>query len=383
MGGLQEVVSQLAREFTALGHETLVVTNRYPRSLPAKQVIGGVQVRRMLFTGIMLGGWALSSVMKQVIGFPISAVNLLRLVIVLQKFRPDVVNIHFLGNQAAFGWAASRLLGIPYVISLHGDDVEGIPLRSKMDRKVFQTVICDAAHVTACSNYLLNSAAGITPEVSVKGTAIWNGVNADEIANAVPYAHPGRYIFAAGRFVSKKGFDILLRAYRIALDNGFNADLVLAGIGPEEDALRKLATELGLAEVRTSGEKTEDHGVLFWGRASREEMISLLAGCVLLVVPSRDEPFGIVALEGVAARKPIVAARTGGLVELLSGRSRTLLVEPGNPIALSGAIVKLAEEIPCTASCMDDRVRTWRQVAKDYLDVCRDCLLRTVKSCGK
>lgn len=374
LGGLQEVVFQLAREFTLLGHETLVVTNRYPRSLPASQVVDGITVKRMLFIGLPQGGWFPARMVKELAGSIISAINLIRLVIMMQRYRPDIVNIHFLGSQAMFGQAASRLVGIPYVISLHGDDVEGLPRRPKMTRKVFEIVIRHANHVTACSKYLLGIASDIVPEIRENGTTIWNGVDANEISSAEPHAHPRRYIFAAGRFVKKKGFDILLRAYRIALDNGINADLIMAGMGPEADALHALAMELGIQEMPPRVAGRVEHGVLFWGRASRKEMMSLLVGCTLLVVPSRAEPFGIIALEGLASGKPIVATRTGGLIELLSGRSRTKLVEPEDPFALSNAIVQLAEDGSGGAGRENVHVRTWRQVALDYLDVYRVCI---------
>jgi glycogen synthase len=54
LGGLQEAVYQLAREFKRQGHDVLILTNRYPRYLKRREMIDGIDVRRMLFTGFYL-----------------------------------------------------------------------------------------------------------------------------------------------------------------------------------------------------------------------------------------------------------------------------------------------------------------------------------------
>jgi glycogen(starch) synthase len=75
-----------------------------------------------------------------------------------------------------------------------------------------------------------------------------------------------------------------------------------------------------------------------------DELRSLLhrAGCV--VIPSLYEPFGIVALESLAAGAPTVAARTGGLAEIIEGTDAALLFEPGNARQLAAAIERVLNE---------------------------------------
>jgi glycosyltransferase involved in cell wall biosynthesis len=62
------------------------------------------------------------------------------------------------------------------------------------------------------------------------------------------------------------------------------------------------------------------------------------------VVPSREEPFGLVALEAMAVGKPVIATRVGGLPEVLEGAD-AILVEPNNPAALANAIIGLFQRI--------------------------------------
>ncbi len=153
------------------------------------------------------------------------------------------LNIHFLGSQAPYAILASKLLKIRCVVSLHGDDVEGLPHRSGIDHWLFKKVLLSADYVTACSNYLLDEAKKIVPEIEGKSTAIWNGINPEEYRDIKPYKHPRPYIFAGGRFVYAKGFDVLLHAYRRLLDAGQKIDLILAGDGPERENLINLAEE--------------------------------------------------------------------------------------------------------------------------------------------
>src|SRR5262249_6683038 len=120
------------------------------------------------------------------------------------------------------------------------------------------------------------------------------------------YPHRRSYILAFGRLIYKKGFDLLLTAFAQIAPRYQEVDLILAGEGEERDALRAQAQQSGL-----------EGRVHFFGRATPEEVVRLLNGCLFVAVPSRIEPFGIVALEALAAGKRVLATRVGGLGELL------------------------------------------------------------------
>jgi len=112
-------------------------------------------------------------------------------------------------------------------------------------------------------------------------------------------------IAAVGRLVSDKGFDLLLRALGLLRRAGRVVGLTLAGSGPEEEALRVLAREEGI-----------EGQVVFAGAQAPEGLAALLRRHRVLAVPSRwAEPFGIVALEGIACGCVVVASNGGGLPE--------------------------------------------------------------------
>jgi glycosyltransferase involved in cell wall biosynthesis len=368
-------VSQLAGEFKNQGHNVSVITNRYPRNLKRHEIIDGISVTRMLFPGLYLASLTPNRMAKFVAGLIIGFVNYFRLLLFLKNKRPDIINIHFLGSQSPYAMLASKLLGIRCVVSLHGDDVEGLPHRSKIDIWLFKKVLLSADYVTACSNYLLNEAKKLVPEIESKSTAIWNGINPEEYQNIEPYKHPHPYIFAAGRFVYTKGFDLLLCAYSSLLDEGQKIDLILAGDGPERENLIMQANKLSLPFVirnshthKTDNQKLITILLVFWGRANKDEMKSLMKGCEMVVIPSRKESFGIVALEAFALGKKVVASRTGGLAEIINEGINGYFVETGNAEDLARGIKKAISDSSKSIS-VDLRENTWNNVSIKYIEI--------------
>src|SRR5215510_10728906 len=121
-GGLQTVTRQLARELDARGHDIKVITNRYPRTLAASELIDGVQVIRWHFLAPQLRFLRSGRVDLFLAGCFYFPVTLMRLVLLLHRERPDVVNFHFIGAPALFVLLARWFRRLRLVVSLHGDD---------------------------------------------------------------------------------------------------------------------------------------------------------------------------------------------------------------------------------------------------------------------
>jgi glycosyltransferase involved in cell wall biosynthesis len=134
----------------------------------------------------------------------------------------------------------------------------------------------------------------------------------------------GPLLLALGRLHANKAFDVLLRA----LVKVPEAWLWLAGAGPEDRRLQKLARDLELAgRVRFLG----------W----RSDVPALLAACDVLVCPSRHEPLGNVVLEGWAQGRPVVAAAAKGPAALITEGETGLLVPPDDANALAQALARV------------------------------------------
>jgi glycosyltransferase involved in cell wall biosynthesis len=135
----------------------------------------------------------------------------------------------------------------------------------------------------------------------------------------------GGYALFVGRLAAEKGADLAIEAARRA-----GVDLVVAGDGPLRDELVR-----GVESGRRAG----DPAVRFAGRVSESELAGLRAGAGVAVVPSRSgETFGLAAAEAMAAGVPVVAARIGGLPELVGEEG---LVPPGDVAAMAAGIRRL------------------------------------------
>jgi glycogen(starch) synthase len=132
-----------------------------------------------------------------------------------------------------------------------------------------------------------------------------------------------------GRIVSEKGLDILLESLAQLGSKGLHPRLTVVGSGPELAAMQQRTKELGC-----------DQQVVFTGAKRGLDLAEILGRHRILVVPSRyDEPFGVVALEGIACGCVVVGSSGGGLPEAIGPCGVTF--PNGDPSALSTALAKL------------------------------------------
>jgi len=136
--------------------------------------------------------------------------------------------------------------------------------------------------------------------------------------------------FFAGRLDDQKGVDVLLEAFR-RLPRG--PRLRLAGTGPREEDYRRLASSLGI-----------DGAVRFLGAVARDRLPALMCESHVFVLPSRYENLPLGILEAMACGRPVVAARVGGVAEMVEDGVEGLLVDPDDPHVLALALRRLHED---------------------------------------
>jgi len=368
LGGVESVTHNLALYLKEKEHIVQVVSNRYPRYLQSQEVIDGINIKRWLFIRPKLNDLKRRRVdifAASLYFFPFTLYKLRRL---LKKFRPDVVNLHFPDHQIPFILYLRRQFKFRLVISLHGHEVlrrfeqESIYLNKSDDLKVMLQK-CDA--VTACSRFLLDKAGEIEPAVTAKGHVIHNGIDPERFSDKKEYSHLRPYIFAFGRLTPHKGFDMLLTAFAKAVKHSMEPDLILAGEGEEKHNLQLQIVQFGL-----------EKRVHLFGRATPEEVVRLLNGCQLAVLSSRREPFGIAALEALAAGKPVLATRVGGLPEFVQG-SANQLVEPTAKGISKGLQTWFQQRDKMKSLAVQNRLRaaefTWEKMVDRYLELYQNC----------
>ena len=144
-----------------------------------------------------------------------------------------------------------------------------------------------------------------------------------------------KLVMYAGRFDERKGIETLVRAFaRDEVKNHQNAKLMIVGgstpgkkDGIERNRIGEIVEELGIAD------RTE-----FTGRVKHEDLAYYYAAADVCVVPSHYEPFGLVAIEAMASRTPVIASNVGGLKFSVADYKTGLLVPPQDDVAFAKAI---------------------------------------------
>lgn len=161
-----------------------------------------------------------------------------------------------------------------------------------------------------------------------------------------------------------------LRAFQIVRKSFPSARFVIAGSGPERQALETLAAELGLADA-----------VTFVGRVENDDMAKLYHEADLMVNPSLADNMPISILEALACGVPVVSTNVGGIPRLVEHGKTALLVSPQRPADMANAILSLLLD-PMKAASLKEagaeavRQYTWEKVRLHLLDVYHDVLAR-------
>ncbi len=253
---------------------------------------------------------------------------------------PDVVHGHDWLVAGACG-SLAREAGLPYLTTIHATEFGrhhgwvGRHPQSHVHRTE-RRMAKRADGIVCCSAYMRAQVADVFGIGATAPAVIPNGVEpaAPAVDGAALRARlagsADGLVLLAGRLVHEKGFQVALDALA-AVAGRTDADVryVVAGAGPYAGELRRRAQAQGL----------EDR-VTFLGWVGDDVLASLYRAADACLVPSLYEPFGLVALEAMAAGCPCVVADTGGLRELVP-EGTGLRVRPGDARALAAALERL------------------------------------------
>jgi len=234
------------------------------------------------------------------------------------------------------GAAARRLCeqaGLPYVLTVHGLDLYSNLGNPRWRSEIVAAARSAEAIVCVGSRLARDCVAelGVDP---ARTLVIPNTYDADRFVPTTRSRDGSRMrLVSLGRLSYEKGHDVLLRALRRALDDGCEATLTLIGDGPERAALEQLAGELGV-----------EQRVAFTGTLLGSDVPAAFAEADAFVLPSRDEGFGVALIEAMATGLPVVATRSGGPEDIVS-EDDGLLVGPGDPDELAGAILAISSRL--------------------------------------
>jgi glycosyltransferase involved in cell wall biosynthesis len=213
-------------------------------------------------------------------------------------------------------------------------------------------LVKDAGHIICCSDFMKQQIIQLFDTGEKDITVIPNGVDTSKYSWFRNRHNTEANVLYAGRLVPEKGVHVLLHAIETMIRKYPNLRLVLCGTGFYEESLRQLAKQLNI----------NDH-IIWAGFVDEENLIKIYGQASVAVFPSLYEPFGIVALEAMAAGTPVIVSDTGGLDEIVSHNINGLKVKAGDYLDLAKAI-KLILHDPVLADKLSTNAR--RQIKDEY-----------------
>jgi glycosyltransferase involved in cell wall biosynthesis len=250
-----------------------------------------------------------------------------------RRERFDVIHVHWPLPHSLFGYAAARACNAPTVISFHGAELMVANNVFRLARPFLRWAIRTAGAVTANSTHTVSA----IQKIHFRPVAIVPFGTAAGSCSETPIANVGqtRQLLFVGRLVERKGIPYLLEALG-ALARQTPVHLNIVGSGPESANLQEMARTLGVADW-----------VTFHGKVSQEELVRQYQSCDVFVLPAivdsrgDTEGLGVVIIEAMSHRKPVVASGVGGIVDLVVDGKTGLIAPPKDSSALAAAISRV------------------------------------------
>lgn len=374
VGGLGTHVQELVPRLVGQGHEVVVLC-RQPEGTDAAthpttdQLVDGVRVVRVaedpphLEFARDLVAWALG------LGHAMTRAGMA----LLGSWRPDVVHAHdWLVAHAAITLA--ELAQVPLVATLHATEAGRhsgwlpLPLNHQI-HSVEWWLANSADSLIACSRSMREEVSSLFEVDPGRITVLHNGIDpagwrvpAAAAATARARYAPGGapLLVYVGRLEWEKGVHDLIAGLRDIRFTHPGTRLAIAGRGRTADELLQQARKLRLRRA-----------VHFTGRLPDHQLAALLAAADAVVLPSRYEPFGIVALEAAAAGAPLVASTAGGLAEVVVPGRTGLAFDPGDVPGLVHAVRSVLDD-PCAARARARAARLRLDTHFDWDDIAAD-----------
>jgi glycogen synthase len=343
IGGISPHVYYLSKSLVKQGVKVHVVTCDFPDT-PTYEVVDGIEVHRI------------DSYKNPSPDFP-SWIYLMNLNmqkeaarLVRENGNIDIIHAHdWLVANAGIG--LKHIFRKPLLVTMHSTEIgRRETLHTTTERMIHETeawLNYEAWRVVCCSYYMISHIKSIFRLPDDKLDMIPNGVDIETYDNIKEdltdfrskFALPEeKIILYVGRLVYEKGIHVLINAVPKVLAKA-NAKFIIVGSGYMKEQLLTIVRGMGL-----------DHKVLFQGFMDEPSLLRLQKIADVSVVPSLFEPFGIVALEAMAAKSPVVVSDTGGMSEIVDHDVTGVKVYPDNPDSLAWGINRIL---------LDDGYQRW------------------------
>ncbi len=381
IGGISPHVYYLSRSLVRKGVKVYVVTCDFPGA-PPHEILDGVEVFRIDSYKNPSPDFATWVYLMNVNMQKEAAAIIANL-----GGDVDVVHAHdWLVATAGIG--LKHVFRKPLFVTMHSTEIgrrNGIHF--DYERMIHETeawLTYEAWKVICCSDYMVSHVRWAFGLPGDKQVMIPNGVNTDVYAQIQnedlgpfrsKFALPSEEIVLfVGRLVYEKGVQVLVNAIPKVLDK-IDAKFIIVGNGYMKEQLSGLVKNLGISQK-----------VLFTGFVDDDTLRRLQTCANVSVVPSLFEPFGIVALEAMAGRSPVVVSDTGGLAEIVDHDVDGVKVYTGNPDSLAWGIIRVLTDEKNANRLRDNAYKkiqekyNWVKIAQQTEDIYTAVLTEYSKS---
>ena len=323
-GGSGVVATELGKELAVRGHEVHFISYALPMRLTVTD--------RIMFHEVEVLSYPLFEYP------PYDLVLATKMSEVISRFNLDILHVHYAIPHSISAYLAKMMLSerrVPFVTTLHGTDITLVGNdRSYLPITRFGIEQSDA--VTAVSEYLKQRT---VEEFQIHRpiTVIPNFVNCDVYSRSSDaslrqrFAAPDEAIFIhISNFRPVKRVEDVIAIFS-RVRKSCRAKLLLVGDGPERPKAEWLADTQGVAA-----------DVMFMGKQS--DMAPLLSIADVLLLPSENESFGLVALEAMACEVPVIATRIGGIPEVVEDEDDGFLFNLGDVESMADASIRLVTD---------------------------------------
>lgn len=265
---------------------------------------------------------------------------------IVKQEKPDWV---FVGQVLPVGTAVyflQKIFKFRYLVFSHGTDI-GIPMTHARKRQIMTLVFKKANNIIANSHYTMKRLAKIginEDKIVVMFPCPDRPVAYEKLQNEISniknqYNLVGKLVFLTiGRLVERKGIDNVFEALSLVKHKYQDFIYLVIGKGTDKNRLNELIRQYGLEDnVKMVGYISENEKPIFYNASD----IYIMTG---REVKGDVEGFGLVYLEANSYGKPVIASRTGGVIEAVIDKETGLLVDQGNTEQIKNVILQLAED---------------------------------------
>lgn len=253
------------------------------------------------------------------------------------KKKYDIIHCHWPFPHIVFAYAASRFGRSKLISSFYGVELRWVKNKLPIFKPLLRFAIRKSDAVTAISSYTAREISEIAP-TNITIIPFGAAITVSDQKLSVPKDNRIKNILLVGRLVERKGVRYLIEAVAL-INKTIEANLTIVGEGSEKSNLEAFVKEKAL-----------EHKVNFTGKVTQSQLEECYRKCDIFVLPAvtdskgDTEGLGVVLLEAMAYRKPVIGSELGGIPDIIKNGLNGLMVPEKDSVKLADAILQILQK---------------------------------------